>query len=545
MCAMSDTSPSQLNHNHNYDQCNVFVKYLPPPIGDGELYDMFQGYGPISSSKVMINQQTGESLGYGFVRFMSQADALCAIQGMDGQRIMTKTLLCKLSNTAPSSPPTPQPSTNLYVKPLPTSVTENDLKMMFEVYGKIIDVKIMMDKSTGQSRGVGFVRFEQLKSAVDAVSHMSETDSSLIVKFAESKHQKAVRKFRTGGGTGAGGGGGDSPVAATPKNSPGTPQRSPPPPPHKPHYTGGEEEKNIRRHLRGVASEDGHPSIDRPYIPAPSYSNSGTQAHPPAPPPHTSAPVIPASSVVDPSSYMHMHMYTHHAHPTMLHASPDGVAYMVYSSAVPGHTHHGHPIMIPVAVPVSSTMYGPPAISLAPDSRSLQPHLQSKAESPLEAIAHQASIIQSWADHNASSSYQDHLGGEVRDGQDQNQLSSPPVPTVDHLPPSSPPHIPLAPPDGDGEEPTNLFCFHLPSEVSNTDLYRMFSRFGALQSVRVITDKITGASKGYGFVKFYRRQNAEQAITAMNGCRVGGKHLKVEFKDGRAHHASPTHSYTN
>lgn len=76
----------------------------------------------------------------------------------------------------------------------------------------------------------------------------------------------------------------------------------------------------------------------------------------------------------------------------------------------------------------------------------------------------------------------------------------------------------------------NLFVFHLPSNIDDAGLYKLFQPFGLIESVKVITDKQTGESKGYGFVKYYNLSDAVQAITAMNGYQVGKKHLKVSFK---------------
>lgn len=79
----------------------------------------------------------------------------------------------------------------------------------------------------------------------------------------------------------------------------------------------------------------------------------------------------------------------------------------------------------------------------------------------------------------------------------------------------------------------NLFVFHLPPDIDDAGLQKLFQPFGALQSVRVMVDKITKESKGYGFVKYYRVQDAIQALTYMNGAAIGSKHLKVSFKTNR------------
>lgn len=49
------------------DPCNVFVKFLPPLCSDEQLQHLFSKYGNIVSSKVMKDEGTGKSLGYGYV----------------------------------------------------------------------------------------------------------------------------------------------------------------------------------------------------------------------------------------------------------------------------------------------------------------------------------------------------------------------------------------------------------------------------------------------------------------------------------------------
>ena len=48
----------------------------------------------------------------------------------------------------------------------------------------------------------------------------------------------------------------------------------------------------------------------------------------------------------------------------------------------------------------------------------------------------------------------------------------------------------------------NLFCFHLPNELTNYDLYLLFRKFGTILSVHTMINKNTGLSRGFGFVSF-------------------------------------------
>ncbi len=61
---------------------------------------------------------------------------------------------------------------------------------------------------------------------------------------------------------------------------------------------------------------------------------------------------------------------------------------------------------------------------------------------------------------------------------------------------------------------------------------REFMAFGSLISARIMTDKVTGRSKGYGFVSYDNPQAAQHAVAMMNGHSVFGKRLKVELKKG-------------
>lgn len=78
------------------------------------------------------------------------------------------------------------------------------------------------------------------------------------------------------------------------------------------------------------------------------------------------------------------------------------------------------------------------------------------------------------------------------------------------------------------DEP-NLFIFHLPPDMDDEGLYNLFSDFGPIESVKVIVDKNSGESKGYGFVQFVNHTDAEKAL-AMNGRSIGCKRLSVSFK---------------
>ncbi|KAG6503789.1 splicing factor-like protein 1 [Zingiber officinale] len=74
---------------------------------------------------------------------------------------------------------------------------------------------------------------------------------------------------------------------------------------------------------------------------------------------------------------------------------------------------------------------------------------------------------------------------------------------------------------------TNLYIGYLPPAFDDDSLIRLFSPFGDIVMAKVIKDRITGLSKGYGFVKYSDASMANQAIASMNGYHLEGRTIAV------------------
>ena len=73
----------------------------------------------------------------------------------------------------------------------------------------------------------------------------------------------------------------------------------------------------------------------------------------------------------------------------------------------------------------------------------------------------------------------------------------------------------------------NIFVGSLPFSIEEADLRESFEAYGAVDSVKIITDKFTGRSKGFGFVEMTNDEEALKAIAELNGATVQGRAIVV------------------
>ena len=73
----------------------------------------------------------------------------------------------------------------------------------------------------------------------------------------------------------------------------------------------------------------------------------------------------------------------------------------------------------------------------------------------------------------------------------------------------------------------NIYVGNLSSEVTEADLQQAFETFGHVTSIKIITDKYSGVSRGFGFVEMPTKAEAQSAITGLNGKELKGRVLKV------------------
>ncbi|CAN0107964.1 unnamed protein product [Ascophyllum nodosum] len=181
------------------DWTNLYVKGLPASWDDAKLREEFEKHGPITSCKVQVHEgedakekgNEGKSRGFGFVNFEEHDSAVNAIEAFNGTEVPdgegTTTLYCARAQKKSERQRELQSKyeqvkmermkkfqgVNVYVKNLDEGVTDDTMREAFSPYGTITSARVMVDNTSGQSKGFGFVCFSAPEEATKAITEMN------------------------------------------------------------------------------------------------------------------------------------------------------------------------------------------------------------------------------------------------------------------------------------------------------------------------------------------------------------------------------------
>ncbi|TVY89254.1 Polyadenylate-binding protein, cytoplasmic and nuclear [Lachnellula willkommii] len=177
-------------------QGNVFIKNLDTAIDNKALHDTFAAFGNILSCKV-AQDESGASKGYGFVHYETDEAASQAIKHVNGMLLNEKKVF--VGHHIPKKDRQSKFEemkanfTNIYVKNIPTEVTDEEFRELFEKFGDVTSASLARDQESGKSRGFGFVNFinhEHASVAVDELNGKDFKGQDLYVGRAQKKHER-------------------------------------------------------------------------------------------------------------------------------------------------------------------------------------------------------------------------------------------------------------------------------------------------------------------------------------------------------------------
>ncbi|XP_073781397.1 RNA-binding motif, single-stranded-interacting protein 3 isoform X5 [Danio rerio] len=190
---MAPPSPSTNSSSHSaaeqLSKTNLYIRGLPPGTTDQDLIKLCQPYGKIVSTKAILDKNTNQCKGYGFVDFDSPAAAQKAVASLKASGVQAQ--MAKQQEQDP---------TNLYISNLPVSMDEQELENMLKPFGHVISTRILRD-ANGVSRGVGFARMESTEKCDVVIQHFNgkflktppgvpAPTEPLLCKFADGGQKK-------------------------------------------------------------------------------------------------------------------------------------------------------------------------------------------------------------------------------------------------------------------------------------------------------------------------------------------------------------------
>lgn len=198
---VTTTDESPAPESQNEIPSSLYVGELEPSVTESELYELFSAIGPVSSIRVCRDAVSKQSLGYAYVNYQSHADGEKALEELNYVEIKGRPCRIMWSQRDPAS--RKNGSGNIFIKNLHPDIDNKTLHDTFSSFGNILSCKIATD-ANGNSRGFGFVHYDNAESANEAIENVNGmllndlevyVGPHILKKDRESKWQELIENY--------------------------------------------------------------------------------------------------------------------------------------------------------------------------------------------------------------------------------------------------------------------------------------------------------------------------------------------------------------
>ncbi|KAG6495374.1 hypothetical protein ZIOFF_043177 [Zingiber officinale] len=149
---------------------SLFVGDLQPNVTETQLFELFRQIGPVVSVRLCLDSRTNRSLGHAYVNYSNPTDAAMALDVLNFTPIHNRPIRIMYSIHDPSI--SINGAANIFIKNLDKTIGNKELHEIFCSFGNILSCKVAID-AFGQSKGYGFVQFEQEEAAQNAINRLN------------------------------------------------------------------------------------------------------------------------------------------------------------------------------------------------------------------------------------------------------------------------------------------------------------------------------------------------------------------------------------
>lgn len=176
-----DGSPLEELSPEERDMRTVFCMQLSQRIRARDLEEFFSSVGKVRDVRLITCNKTKRFKGIAYIEFRDPESVALAL-GLSGQRLLGIPISVQHTqaekNRLANIPPPPPPKVivgpmRLYVGSLHFNITEDMLRGIFEPFGKIDNIQLIMDSDTGRSKGYGFITFHNADDAKKALEQLN------------------------------------------------------------------------------------------------------------------------------------------------------------------------------------------------------------------------------------------------------------------------------------------------------------------------------------------------------------------------------------
>lgn len=494
------------NDQDDDEKTNLIVNYLPQHMTDEEFENLFKKFGSTKSCKIVRNRITGYSYGFGFVDFETHKQAIQAISELNGHELETKKI--KVAFARPAGQDIKQ--ANLYIKNVPVDWTQDDVRKVFEPYGNIIQVRVL-----GNNRGVAFVLYDLRKQAEDALEALNGKtvdgcETAFEIKFAADKK---VEK-------------GNNKVSSSRGSSSGRSRE-------RGNRAGRNQNFNRNRDQQRQGQQSGQKSyFDRQSNHDDMQQQQNMRGGQYNPVPYGTGIQYPVNfnnmNGVGPVRQVPTNRVMNRYAPFQVQLAiqqpmiPTPAAAPIPSTQLPTNPAYGFPAqqqMIPFAMM--------PTQPMAPIQQTLNQPEQMPPQHPMNIYgAPQMPMGYAPVTQNAMNNIYSVASNNMNNAANMQPQIGQPMAIRNNLNSSSG----MGGGGGGGDDGVTLFVYNIGPDADDNELRSMFAPYGQVVKCNVVRKTPGGETKGFGFVTLKDRDQANSAISGLNGSMRNGRSLQVSLK---------------